>query len=1188
MNKKHFSLILLGLMLSLAAIAQSITLNMQKVRLDVVFAQITEQTGLKVSYSSPTVDPARLVSIKVSNETPAAVLDQLLSGMNLKYEITSTEIILSAAPAAADKKSTTQKMSGVVVDANGEPVIGASVMAVGTSIGTITDFDGKFTIEAAKGAKLQISYIGYKTLEMAGANDMKVTLHEDNELLEEVVVVGYGTQKRVNLTGAVSTVDQKTIAARPVPSPVQALQGADPSLNIVQASGDPAAGYSMNIRGASSLTSGASPLVLIDGVEGSLTRLNANDIESVSILKDASAAAVYGARASAGVVLITTKNGKEGKINVTYDGRVGWSQNTTSTDYHTTGFWNAYINDLFMNAYQGSGYTNYTGFEEALTDNRTGDYAELWARINDKTENPARPWVMTDPTTGEYKYYANFDWYNYLYKKTRVQHEHNVTIKGGNDKINFYVSGRYYHQDGMMNVAKDPYYNLSLRTKVNAKINKWLSFSNNTSFYTSTREYPGVTNMATTFKKSYVHGLASVPATNPNGTPVYINTASSSDYTLMDGHSAILTYNKHKNTNTEREIRTTNRFDITPVKQLKVSAEYTYAFRYRLYQNRYVNVPYEQYEGVTQWLTTGNCEDWYQEQHYRTHDHNLNVYATYEDTFNDAHHLTIMVGTQFETFHADNMKMRKLDLASEDLNAFDLASGEVTESTGSINEWSTLGFFGRVNYDYKGRYLVEFSARGDGSSRFAPSNRWGFFPSGSLGWRMSEEKWWEPVSRVWSNNKIRFSAGALGNQSIDDYYTYIETMNLNQSLSYAFDPTTYAYYSYADDPKAKDLTWETTVTYDLGWDVGLFRNRLNLSVDGYIRDTKNMLVTGMALPNVYGASVPKSNSSDMRTIGWELSIGWNDTKRLCGKPFEYSISFGIGDYTAKVTRYDNPNKIIDTNVNDGSNTYYEGQNLGEIWGYHVDGLFSSDEEAAAYQATVQTEGTVGSRVLEGALVNPVTGEKGWRAGDMKFVDVNGDGAINMGQSTLADHGDLVVIGNSLPRFNYNLKLGFNWYGVDLNLFFQGIGHQDWYPNRNSLAFWGPYSRPYCTFIPTDYMDNVWSEENTDAYFPRARGYIALQENGPLGAVNDRYLQNVAYFRLKNLTLGYTLPIPKNKVLESARIYFSGENLFYFSPLKKHTKYIDPEQATSTKTADANSGVAYNFSRTFSVGVNIVF
>jgi len=1071
-------------------------------------------------------------------------------------------------------------ISGVVVDATGEPAIGASVVVVGTTTGTVTDFDGNFSIDAPKGAKLQFSYIGYQPQELVGSANMKVTLKEDNALLEEVVVVGYGTQKRVNLTGAVSVIDEKTINSRPVPSAVLALQGADPSLNITPTSGDPSAGYSINIRGASSLTSGAAPLVLVDGVEGSLSRLNANDIESVSILKDASAAAVYGARASAGVVLITTKSGKEGKINVSYDGRVGWSQNTTSTDYITTGFWSAYINDLFMSSYQGKGYTNFTGFEDALTDHKTGDYALLWERVNDKTEDPSRPWVTTNEN-GTYKYLSNFDWYNFLYKQTRIQHEHNLCIRGGTDKINFYVSGRYYHQDGMLKQQNDPFDNLSIRTKIDAKITNWLSFSNNTSYFYSVRDYPGMSSIASLFRGSYLHALANTPASNPDGTATYINTNANGDYTITDGQSATLLYNKHRNRNTEHELRTTNRFEIRPIKQLTIAAEYTYKFRYREYQNRQVNVPYSARPGVTEWLTTGNWDDYYQEQHYRVNDHNLNVYATYEDTFKDAHHLTIMLGGQYEAWKEESVKMRKQGLASEDLSAFDLASGEVTVSSGSINEWSTIGFFGRVNYDYMGRYLFEFSARGDGSSRFAPKNRWGFFPSGSLGWRMSEEKWWESVGRIWTNNKIRFSAGALGNQSISDYYTYIEMMNLNKSLSYELTPNVYSYYAREDDPKASDLTWETTITYDLGWDIGLFRNRLNLSIDGYIRDTKNMLVDGMALPAVYGASVPKSNISDMRTMGWEFSIGWNDSKRVCGKPFEYNISFGIGDYKTKVMRYNNPNKIIDTNINDGSNIYYEGQTLGEIWGYTIDGLFASDEEAAAYDAKMNTS-AVNARVVES------TSYPGWRAGDMKFVDLNGDNVINMGASTLDNHGDLKVIGNALPRFSYNFKFGMNWYGVDLSLFFQGIGHQDWYPGNESEAFWGPYNRPYCTFIPTDFMDNVWSETNKDAYFPRARGYIALNANGPLGVVNDRYLQNVAYFRLKNLTLGYTFPIPKNKVLESMRIYFSGENMFYFSPLKKHSKYIDPEQATATSTSNKSTGQAYNFSRTFSVGLNIVF
>jgi len=719
---------------------------------------------------------------------------------------------------------------------------------------------------------------------------------------------------------------------------------------------------------------------------------------------------------------------------------------------------------------------------------------------------------------------------------------------------------------------------------VNAQITKWLSYSNNTSYFHSVREWPGNSSMGALLRGLSLHALANVVPTNPDGSIVYDNSANcNTSSTVTDGQSAALIYGKTTNSNTEHELRTTNRFEIRPIKQLTIAADYTYKFRYTEGKNRQVNVPYSTAPGNTIWLTNGNFEDWYAEKHYRVNEHSLNVYATYEDTFKDDHHLTILIGSQYEVYREENTYMKKKDLASQDLSAFDLASGEVTESKGSIGEWATLGFFGRANYDYKGRYLFEFSARGDGSSRFAKQNRWGFFPSGSVGWRMSEENWWEPISRVWSNNKLRFSAGSLGNQATSDYYTYVETMNLNQSLAaqgYKLDDG-YSFYSREDDPKATDLTWETTTTYDLGWDVGLFRNRLNITIDGYIRDTKNMLVTGVPLPATYGASVPKSNSSDMRTMGWELSIGWNDRVILCGKPFEYSASFGIGDYKTTVTRYNNPDNLIDTNPNDSKYYYNEGRQLGEIWGYTTDGLFSSDEEAAAYQATMETS-QVGERCVNS------TGEPGWRAGDVKFVDLDGDHSINKGKGTLDDHGDLKVIGNSLPRFSYNIKFGMNWYGVDFSLFFQGIGHQDWYPSVDSEAFWGPYNRPYCTFIPSDFMSKVWSETNTNAYFPRPRGYIAWSSSGPLGVVNDRYLQNVAYFRLKNLTLGYTLPIPKNKVVDHIRVYFSGENLFYFSPMKKYTKYIDPEQATSTSTFDRGSGQAYNFSRTFSVGLNVVF
>ncbi len=1166
-KNKLFSIVALCFLLSLQAMAQDkvVSLNLSRASLREVMTAVETQTDYRFSYRTAVLSND---SANITIQRTLSVRDllrEVLPPRGLDYEMAGqTHIVLrkqeqtaaTAAPAV---------VNGTVYDKQGEPIIGANIIIAGTSTGTITDFDGNFSIEAVAGQRLQVSYIGYRSQEIAAAQNMRVVLSEDTEQLDEVVVVGYGTQKKVNLTGAVSVVDAKDISNRSVANAAQALQGADPGLNIVANSGSPDAGMQINIRGVSSLTSGASPLVLIDGVEGSLSRLNANDIESVSILKDASASAIYGAKASAGVVLVTTKNGAEGKAKISYSYRAGWSQNTTSTDYITTGYWSAKINDMFMTPKDGR---NYTGYTEA-------DYAELEARLNDKTENPARPWVVQQ-ADGTYKYYANFDWYNWTYRQNRMQQEHNLSISGGNDKVKYYVSGRYFDQDGIFQQVNDYYKNYSVRAKLTAQIKPWVRFTTNTNFFASHRFFPGMSSMANMLRLTYAHALACVPATTPEGYPVYYNTNANRTSTVMDGVSAIFINNKHRNTNLDREIVTRNRFDFDIIPDLTLTAEYAYSFRYREYRNRSANVPYSQKAGEVLWLTTEKAQDYYQEQYYRVQNHNLNIYATYSHTFAGAHSLKLTGGGQFETYEQRSSKARQLDLSDTELDAFNLATGEVTVLDGSIAEYATLGFFLRANYDYAGRYLVELSARGDGSSRFAPKHRWVFVPSASLGWRMSEERFWQPISNAWSNSKLRFSIGSLGNQNIDDYYTYIESIRTGETIKYTLDGKTLAYIAREDDPKASDLTWETVTTYDLGWDFGFLRNRLTMSIDGYIRDTRNMLCAGMKLPSVYGADEPRQNIADMRTRGWEFSIGWADSFRAGKHPFEYSISFGLSDYVTDVTRYNNPSNIL--------TDYYTGQRLGEIWGYHADGLFASQEEVNAYMAAVDVDhSTMYDNIMHGSLGTP-----GLQAGDIRYADLNGDGVISYGANTLDNHGDLKVIGNTLPRYNYNIKLSLAWNGIDFSAFFTGVGHQDWYPSGNAISFWGPYSRPYCSFIPTNFLSQVWSEDNTGAYFPRARGYEALEEGYSLNATNDRYLQNVAYFRLKNLTLGYTVPLPKNKVVSNLRFYLSGENLFYFSPLRKHSKYVDPEQATSSDTKYANSGVAYNFNRTFSIGASIDF
>ena len=570
-------------------------------------------------------------------------------------------------------------------------------------------------------------------------------------------------------------------------------------------------------------------------------------------------------------------------------------------------------------------------------------------------------------------------------------------------------------------------------------------------------------------------------------------------------------------------------------------------------------------------FTSGTVLDYYQEIHNNINRHSVNVYATYNHLWKDAHNFTAVAGFQFEDDRNTQVSVRQDDLLSKDLSSFSVATGATT-LTQSIAAYRTLGYFARVNYDYQGKYLVEASGRFDGTSRFAKSDRWGFFPSASFGWRMSQESFWEQLASVWSNSKLRFSVGSLGNQQVNTYAYFDQIATDNIMSSYTFDGANKANYASVSDPISSALTWETVTTYNFGLDLGFFNNRLSATADVFIRDTKNMLTQSLTLPSVFGAKTPKENCADLRTNGWELYVRWNDEFKLAGRPFNYSVSATIGDYKSKITKYNNPDRLL--------SSYYEGKVLCEIWGYSVAGLFATDEEAAAYQAQINDK-AVNQRVYNSK------NESKLMAGDVKFIDLDGDNVISEGSGTVDNPGDMRVIGNSLPRYNYSFRADLSYFGFDVSAFFQGVGKQDWYPTQNAYDFWGPYSFPSLSFIHTDFMKNVWSEENPNAYFPRPRGY-ASYSGGALGVVNDRYLQNAAYLRLKNLTVGYTIPLRSKKVINQLRVYFTGENLFYWSPLKKYTKTVDPELTNTSSTYNAGTGVGYGYSRSYSVGVDLKF
>lgn len=1068
-------------------------------------------------------------------------------------------------------ESTLRNVRGRVFDAKGAPIVGATIYNAAAATGTTSDADGAFVVRAATGQMLAVSFVGYDTQEVKvpASGTLTVELSENAQMLSDVVVVGYATQKKINVTGAVSSISGDELAQRPVVSTMQALQGVDPSLNISIESGNPIAGNSLNIRGVPSIN-GGSPLILVDGVPGvSLRLVNPTDIESISVLKDASASAIYGAKASAGVILVTTKKGSQGKAVVKYSNNIGWTQPTTPTDFITNGYDYAKIVDnLYFSRYAYSAF-NYT----------EADWAALEARRYDKTEHPDRPWVVVGDD-GKYHYYGNFDWYHSIYNTNRFHQEHNLSLSGGGQSMNYYVSGRYYEQDGVLSGSmiqqKEKYKNYAFRAKFDAQIFKWAKWSTNASLNAVNQKYPGTLNEAQTIAALEENVAPMFVPYNPDGS-IVMYPADLRNVSLGKGRTASLADPANKHTIENLSLTLSNSLNIKFYEDLTFDANYNINNYRRLYKDRTVANTYSDAIGVSK-STTHYQKDTYRERPYEYTYHNVDAYLTYAHTWNNAHNFKAVAGMNYERYRMTDNIVEQFGVGSEQLDSFNSVNDDTYWIvTQDISAYKTLGFFGRINYDYNGKYLFEASLRADGTSRFAKKDRWGIFPSVSAGWRFTEEPFMEPLSSWWDNGKIRLSYGELGNQQVADYL-YLQTIGTG-TLNYLFDESGKANYASVSDPMSSSLTWETVRTYNLGLDLSFLNNRLSFTGDLFIRDTKDMLTQSLTLPSVYGAATPTENCADLRTKGWEFSLTWRDRFQLAGKPFHYSITGQVGDYQTEITKYNNPTKLF--------NSYYEGKMLGEIWGYHVPKLFDTDEEAAAYQKAINNSSNVYQRVY-----NMQNNLGKLMAGDVMFEDRDNSGSIGTGAGTVDDPGDMIIIGNSTPRYNYSFRIEASWNGFDISAFFQGVGKRDWYPAANkddiygSNQFWQLYGYTIPSFITYDFMDDIWTEEHPDRYFPRLRP-IQSYNGGPLGQNNDRYLQSVAYLRFKNLTIGYTIPALK-RYISKLRIYVSGENLCYWSPLKKYCKLIDPELAVSDGLYKAGSGTGYIMPKTFSFGIDITF
>lgn len=1079
--------------------------------------------------------------------------------------------LLSTFPAMAASRQVT----GTVTDMQGEPLVGASVMLVNSRTGCMADIDGHFSLQVPEGpASLKVALIGYQqqTVKVSPTQTVvHIKMKEDSQTLEETVVVGYGKQKKVNLTGAVAAIEGKELEGRPVNSVSTMLQGTVAGLNVSTSSAKPGDNPSLNIRGYTSIN-GASPLVIIDGSIGNIDQVNPNDVQSISVIKDSSAAAIYGARAAFGVILITTKAGneQEGKATVRYNGRFGWDESTVSTDYETSGYWHLKVMDEFQRGQNGS------AIFPQYDDN---DWMELLARVNDKTENPDRPWVVEEDNPGgvtssaplgkRWKYYGNTDWYHSLWKDKRFLTQHNVSLSGGSKNFHYFVSGAYKHNDGVAKYNNDKYNQYNLRAKIDFRINKWATFEENMSYFGKSYTYQGPGSIENTMNFSGQYAFPVFPLQNPDGSNIYGNPYFG--YKVANGRHIVMMEGKHPGSDIQNAFLSTSRLNLTPIKQLTVTGDFTYRFHQNRNTKRYNNIPYREYPGADiKVYDSGAGEDYMRELYETSQYYTANAFATYKDTFKDAHNLTVVAGYNYERYNFKKNTVAVKNLENPDLNDIGLVtdlSTNVKEVGGGQQEYILQGIFGRINYDYMGKYLVELSGRYDGTSRFAKGHRWGWFPSGSIGWRFSEEKFFEGLNPWWSNGKIRFSYGSLGNQNTSDYYTFLRKISQG-TVGYTFDGTTQAIYSAVGAPIAGDFTWEKANQWDLGLDLGFFNNRLNIVADIYVRDTKNMITDGAELPGVYGADPPKMNAADLRTKGYELSLDWNDSFSLFDNTFTYNVGFNISDYRTHITKFDNQDKTF-------AKSYYVGKEIGEIWGFVTDGLFQSDDEAKAYDAKVD----------QSYLTKNMYG--GWQAGDVKFVDLDGDGVIGIGENKVDNPGDRKILGNSYARLQYGFRAGFSYFGFDANVFFQGTGNHYWYPNSGCVPFWGPFSfYQSITYLSEDFKDQYWTIDNPDAYFPRARGKGAALSY--LQYTNDRYLQNMRYLRLKNLTVGYTFPKKWTRVagIEKLRLYFTAENLCYWSPIKKYSKYIDPELSNYSSSTAVNWTISYPWPKTFTFGIDL--
>ncbi|SMO41546.1 TonB-linked outer membrane protein, SusC/RagA family [Saccharicrinis carchari] len=1033
-------------------------------------------------------------------------------------------------------------VSGVVTDPSGAPLPGVNVFeAANPTAGVITNYDGEYAITVS-GAEAQVtfSFIGYTTqiIDVAGRSTINVTLSEEMLGLDEVVVVGFGTQKKVNVTGAVSSVDTKVLESRPVQNVAQALQGVVPGLNFSQNNGGGALDntLSVNIRGSGTIGAGSSssPLILIDGVEGNMNAINPADIENISVLKDAASAAIYGSRASFGVILITTKTGKAGRTKVNYGYNLRLADAAQIPEMMDSWQFATYFNEAASNSGQGAVFA--PEVMDRIEEYQKWQKGEISGSVDGTTLNPNNN--RWNAYTGAN---ANTDWFAEMYNDWVPSHEHNLSMSGGTEKVTYVVSSNFLDQRGLINHGKDEFNRYSLNGRINANLTEKIKLNYSNKWIREEYERPSY--MTGLFFHNIARRWPTNPVRDPNGY-------------YMEGMEILQMRDGGVDRKQTDYLYQQVHFTFEPIENMKINAEGNYNTK-TVFQHWDV-LPIYGHDGdgnpfPAPWRGGDAGSSSVAESAYKENLISTNLYADYFKQFDSGHYFKVLAGANVELMKTRNVGGSRKDLITPDVPTINTATNETPSLYGGYAHWSTLGFFGRVNYNYMEKYLFEANIRRDGTSRFIDDKTWGTFPSFSAGWNIAREDFFSGLSDKISSFKLRASWGQLGNMNTNAWYPFYQTMPIGVgSGSWLVDgkrPNN----SRAPGIVSALMTWETIESWDVGLDWIALNGRFTGVFDVFKRTTKDMIGPAPELSSILGTGVPRINNADMESYGWELELQWRD--RI--GDFSYGAKLALSDDQQKVTRYPNDSYAL--------GSWYSGRMHNDIWGYTTVGIAKSQAEMDAHLAKVD-QSSLGSQ---------------WAAGDIMYADIDGDGEINTGAYTLDDHGDLSIIGNSSPRYKFGITLDAAWKGFDMSMFWQGVAKRDY--ALGGPYFWGASGGMWQSAGFKEHWDFFRAEDNPlganlNSYYPRP-----LFTSNKNQRTQSRYLQDASYMRLKNIQLGYTLPksLTDRVKIQSVRFYVSADNLLTFSDI---TGVFDPELLGG----DWGAGKLYPLSKTISMGVNVNF